>query len=343
MVKYKAKSTHTRHHAAIIGYDEPFAPPVWVEEEFAKAGIELSTNNCFTEEEVVELARGKDVLLTSSARNLLTARVIKGLEVCRALIRVGSGIDCIDIDAATDHGIIVINTPDPLAEEVSDHVAALLLDCARHVARLDRAVRQGRWRSETLLSMQRVRGRTLGFIGFGRIARVLAQKLIGFELKYLAYDPYLDPNVAEEWNVRLVSLKEVLVQSDFVSLHAQLTNETYHLLGEHELRLMQPHAILINTARGGIVDQAALYKALTQRWIAGAGLDVLEQEPPLTDNPLLQLENVVVTPHMAACSDDLMGALYKAGCRVAVELLEGRRPASVVNPLVQPWWTAGGK
>ena len=338
MVEHEAGSARMRYRAAVIGYDEPFNPPMGVEEEFDKAGIELSVTNCVTEEEVADLACGKDVLLTSSARRLLTACVIEGLQACRALIRVGSGTDCIDIAAATARGIVVINTPDPLAEEVSDHTAALLLDCARRVARHDRVVRQGGWRSGTLPSMQRVRGKTLGFVGFGRIARALAHKLSGFDLRYLACDPYLDPDVAKEWNVTLVGLDGLLAEADFVSLHAQLTDETYHLLGERELRLMQPHAILINTARGGVVDQVALYKALTQGWIAGAGLDVLEQEPPSADDPLLQLENVVVTPHMAACSDDLMGALYEAGCQVALELLQGGWPASVVNSQVQPWW-----
>jgi phosphoglycerate dehydrogenase-like enzyme len=163
--------------------------------------------------------------------------------------------------------------------------------------------------------------------------------LSGFELRYLAYDPYLDPKVAKAWDVELAELDDVLASADFISLHAQLTDETYHLIGERELRLMQPHAILINTARGSIVDQATLHRALVEGWIAGAALDVLEQEPPPIDDHLLQLENVVITPHMAAWSDELMGALYKAGCQVVVEFLEGKWPTSVVNPQVQPWWT----
>jgi D-3-phosphoglycerate dehydrogenase len=186
--------------------------------------------------------------------------------------------------------------------------------------------------------MRRLQGKILGFIGFGRIARAVAEKLSGFKLTYLAYDPYLDPGLAEEWGVEPVGLDEVLARADFVSLHTQLTDETYHLVGERELKLMQPHAILVNTARGGIVDQTALYTALAEGWIAGAGLDVLEHEPPAAGDPLLRQENVILTPHMAAWSDELMGALYQAACQVTTSLLKGEWPADPVNPEVQPWW-----
>jgi D-3-phosphoglycerate dehydrogenase len=341
VTRQAAGSIEGRYHAAVIAYDEPFDPPVWIEQEFNKAGVDFSMANCLTEGEVIDFACGKDVLLTSSARKLLTRQVIERLDVCRALVRVGSGIDCIDVAAATDRGIVVINTPDPLAEEVSDHTAALLLDCVRSITHHDSLVKHGAWRPDALPLTRRMRGKTLGFVGFGRIARVLAEKLSGFRLHYLAYDPYLTLTVAREWDVGLVSLDELLSRADFVSLHAQLTDETYHLIGERELKLMQPHAILINTARGDIVDQMALHKALEEGWIAGAGLDVLEWEPPSADEPLLRLPNVVVTPHVAAWSDELMGALYTAGCRVAVDLLEGRWPPTVVNPQVQPWWTKG--
>lgn len=339
MIRQRSDKEQQRGSVVIIAYDEPFNPPAGIEKEFERVGIACSLSNCLTEQAVVDFATNKDVILTSSARKLLTRQVLEQLHTCRALVRVGSGIDCIDVAAATDHGIVVVNTPDPLAEEVSDHAAALLLDCARHIATQNSKVKQGFWRTETLLpSMWRMRGKTLGLVGLGRIARLLVEKLGGFKLKYLAYDPYVDPEIAEELDVELVSLEELLTESDFVSIHTQLTAETRHLLGERELRMMKSHAILINTARGGIVDQEALYKALTQGWMARAGLDVLEQEPPSAGDPLLQLENVVLTPHTAAASSELMGALYEAGLQVTIELLNGKRPASVVNPEVQPWW-----
>jgi D-3-phosphoglycerate dehydrogenase len=243
------------------------------------------------------------------------------------------------VGAATDLGIVVANTPEPLAEEVSDHSAALLLDCARGVAIEHSNVRRGKWRTDTSLSSSmRMRGKTLGLIGFGRVARRLVEKLAGFKLKYLACDPYVDSAIVQKLGVELVSMEELLTRSDFVSIHTQLTAETHQLLGEKELRMMKSHAILINTARGAIVDQKALHEALSLGWIARAGLDVLEQEPPAADDPLLQLDNVVLTPHIAAASGELMDALYTAGLQVTIELLNGGLPASVVNPEVDPWW-----
>jgi D-3-phosphoglycerate dehydrogenase / 2-oxoglutarate reductase len=332
------KPTHQRFHAALIAFDEPFNPPEGLKEEFHRGGLDFTTTNCHTEDEVIDLARGKDLLLTSSARKLLTRRVIDQLTTCRAVIRVGSGTDCIDIVAATEHGIMVVNTPNPLAEEVSEHTAALLLDCIRRITFYNSLVKQGGWRPDVLPPMRRIRGKTLGFIGFGRIARSLAAKLSGFKLRYLAYDPYLDPNTAREASAELVDLDELLARADFVSMHAQLTPETQQMIGERELRLMQQHSIFVNTARGGLVDQKALYRALTEGWIAGAGLDVLVLEPPGANESLLQLENVVLTPHVASWSDELMGALFSAGCQVAIELSSGQWPATVVNPQVKPWW-----
>ncbi len=339
----KPGSTAPRFHVAIIAYDEPFSPPEWISEEFNRAGIELSLTNCYTEAEVITLARDKDVLLTSSARKLLTREVIQQLSGCRALVRVGSGVDCIDIPTATAYGIVVVNTPEALVEEVSDHAAALLLDCIRRISYQDRLVRQGQWRSPTMPSVPRIRGKTLGLIGLGRIARALMEKLSGFKLTFLAYDPYIDPAMANSRGARSVTLDELLREADFVSLHLPLTEETRHLLGERELHLMKHQAILINTARGAIVDELALYRALTQGWIAGAGLDVLEQEPPAPDNPFLQLQNVVLTPHTAASSDELMEAMYRAGCQVTKDLLDGRRPSAIINPEVRPWWATEEK
>jgi D-3-phosphoglycerate dehydrogenase / 2-oxoglutarate reductase len=332
------KPTHRRFHAALIAFDEPFNPPAELGEEFYRAGLDFTTANCNTEDEVIDFANGKDILLTSSARKLLTRRVINQLTTCRAAIRVGSGTDCIDIVAATERGMMVVNTPDPLAEEVSEHTAALLLDCIRRITYYNSLVKQRGWRPDILPPMRRIQGKTLGFIGFGRIARSLAAKLSGFGLHYLAYDPYLDPQKAREASTELVNLDELLARADFVSLHAQLTPETHHMIGEREFRLMQRHTTFVNTARGGLVDQKALYRALTEGWIAGAGLDVLELEPPDANEPLLQLENVVFTPHVASWSDELMGALFSAGCQVAAELSHGQWPATVVNPKVEPWW-----
>jgi D-3-phosphoglycerate dehydrogenase len=325
---------------AVVAYDEPFVMPDWVGAEFSQAGIGFAAANCHSETEVIALGRDKDVLLTSSARRLLTATVIQQLPMCRALVRVGSGVDCIDVDAATARGIIVANTPDALAGEVAEHAAALMLACVRRVPAQDRLVKRAGWNLRTVATQQRVRGKTLGLVGCGRIARELVKLLAGFRLTCLAYDPFVDSEVASQLGIRLVGLDELLKQADIVSLHVPLTEATRHLLGERELQLMKPQAVVINTARGAVVDQIALHKALSEGWIAGAGLDVMDPEPPSPDEPLLQLENVVLTPHSSAFSYEVRDAMYRAGCRAAIDVLEGRWPPSVVNPDVQPRWEA---
>jgi D-3-phosphoglycerate dehydrogenase / 2-oxoglutarate reductase len=335
----KLKSKQEQNCVAYIAYDEPFSPSSWMGERFEKENIEFSIKNCSTEEEVIELGRNKDLLMTSSVRKLLNGRVFDQLDACRAIIRVGSGTDCIEVSEATKRGIMVVNTPDVIAEEVSDHAAALLLGCVRRISFFEQGVRNGHWRPDRMPSVQRMRGMTLGFVGFGRIAQALARKLAGFQLNYLAYDPYLNVEVAKQLGVKVVSLDELFKESDFISLHAQLTDETYHMLGAREFNLMKHHAILVNTARGGIVDQTALYQALIEGRIGGAGLDVLEQEPPTLGLPLLELDNVVITPHSAAHSDTLMDELCKAGFQTAVDLLAGKGASSVVNPEVHPWWS----
>ncbi len=331
------------YRVAVIGYDEPFIVPDWLEGEFSTAGIECVASNCHTPEEVIAIGHDKDVLLTSSSRKLLTRHVIEQLSACRALVRVGSGVDCIDIAAATDHGILVVNTPGALAEEVAEHALALLLACVRRLTLQDRLVRKGRWDSRAMATEQRVRRKILGLVGLGRIARALLEQTSGLNLTYLAHDPYIDPSLADQWRVKLVSLDELLAQADIVSLHVPLTETTHHLIGERELRSMKRHAILINTARGAILDQKALHLALSEGWIAGAGLDVLDPEPPSPDEPLLQLENVILSPHSAAFSYEIRDAMYKAGYKAALDILDKNWPTSVVNPGVQTWWTPGEK
>lgn len=319
--------------AALIGYDEPFNPPEWIDDKFREANVEFDVRNCRTDQEVLEFARDRQVLITSSARKLVTAQILDSL-ACDAIVRIGSGVDCIDIPAATAHGVLVVNTPDALAEEVSDHAAALLLSCIRRVTDQDRQVRQGHWRSISPTSVPRLKDKTLGFIGFGRIARMLATKLKGFNLHYLVYDPYIDNSLVEQLGARLVSLDDLLRGSDFVSLHLPLSKETFHLIAERELALLKPRAVLVNTARGGVIDQAALARALQEGRFAAAGLDVFEQEPISPDDPLLGLGNVTITPHTASSSDQVMDSLFRAGAEVTIGLLRGKLPGSVVNPEV---------
>lgn len=334
--------TERRHRVAVIAYDEPFVMPTWVAKLFERARVEFTARNCQNEQETVTIGKDKDILLTSSARRLLTAQAIEQLEACRGLVRIGSGVDCIDVGAATARGIVVVNTPEALASEVAEHALALMLCCRHRLAEQDVLVKKGLWEQRTVTDTQRVRGKTLGLIGFGRIAQALVKLSSGLSLSYLAVDPGVDQRRFDDLGVARVNLEQLLEESSIVSIHVPLTDATYHLIGEEELRLMKPSALLINTARGAVVDQAALCRALSESWIAGAGLDVTDPEPPSADDPLLQFRNVIFTPHSAAFSYETRDAMYRAGCKKAIDLLAGRLPLPLVNPDVNPWWLSPG-
>ena len=326
---------------AVVGYDAPATLPGWVKGVFEERRIEFAASNCTTEQEVVDLAQNADVILTSSARSLLTARVMDCLTDCRGLVRVGSGVDCIDITAATSRRIIVANTPGALAGDVAERAVALMLAVLHRTPSQDQLVKSGRWTSRTIAINQRIRRKTLGLVGFGRIALALAEQVSGFEMTCIACDPYVSPAAASALGVRLLDLDELLCEADIVSLHIPLSEATRHLIGARELRLMKREAVLINTARGAIIDPRALYQALSEGWIAGASLDVMDPEPPAGDDPLLCLPNVVLTPHSAAFSYETLDAMYRAGCDAALAILDGALPESVVNAGCRPWWLPG--
>ncbi len=235
-------------------------------------------------------------------------------------------------------GIIVANTPEAVTEPVSDHAISLLFSVMRQIPPQDRLVKKGQWSAKIAFPGRLYRSATLGLVGFGHIAQRVARKLMGFEMRILVYDPYVSPKVIEELGVQSVELEELLKQSDFISLHCPITKETHHLIGEEELRMMRPEAILINTSRGSVVDERALYHALREGWIAGAGLDVLEKEPPDPKNPILKLDNVVITPHMASYSSLTPLAELEATFETIVDFTRGRWPRSVVNRELKPRW-----
>src|SRR5262249_35470421 len=210
----------------------------------------------------------------------------------RAILRTGSGTDNVPVEEATRRQILVANTPAAMSDGVSDHLIALLFTVIRRIAELDRAVRQGRWVQGLVQPLNSVQGLTLGLVGFGHTAREVVRKLSGFEMRVLAHDPYVAAKTIAALGVTSADLHDLLIESDYVSLHCPLTADTRHLIGERELRLMKPSAVLLNTSRGPVIDEAALVRALREGWIAAAGLDVLEYEPPAPDNPLLGLDNV---------------------------------------------------
>ncbi|HJX70126.1 MAG TPA: C-terminal binding protein, partial [Dehalococcoidia bacterium] len=287
----------------------PGIPPD--EKVLTDIGAQFAKIPCHSEEELIATAQDADAIITIPMNQLFPRRVIERLNKCRIISSPGIGYEGIDLAAATERGICVTNVPDYCLEEVSDHAMALLLACARKLFRLDKAVKEGKWdslekpqiRNKIWPPMFRIRGQTVGLIGFGRIPRALVPKAKGFGLRVIAHDPYAPPGIAEELGVELVDLDRLLRESDYVSVHAALTAETKHMLGLEQFKKMKPTAYLINAARGPLIDETALYTALSEGYIAGAGLDVMDPEPPSLDNPLFKLDNVIFTAHSAHYSE----------------------------------------
>jgi D-3-phosphoglycerate dehydrogenase len=255
---------------------------------------------------------------------------------CRGIILGTVGVDYVDVAAATARGIPVTNCPDTFIEEVADHAMALLLGGQRRIIEQDRMVREGRWRDgrPQLLQIPRLMGSVLGFIAFGRVARLTALRAKAFGLRLLAYDPFIDETLIRQFGAEPATLEEVLRLSDFVSMHAPATPEAKGLLTEKHFRLMKPTAWFINTGRGHTVDEPALITALQQGWIAGASLDVFEVEPPRQDNPLLQMSNVILSPHNASASSRFDPARKRRVGQELALVLSGKWPMSCVNPTV---------
>lgn len=301
-------------------------------EVLAEIGAELIAAETGEEAELLTLAPTVDGILT--CWNPVREPVITVAKKCQIIARYGIGIDNIDVEAATERGIVVTNVPAYCMDEVSDHAMGLLLACARKIPRLDRAVRNGVWDQNIGPEMRRIRGKTLGIIGFGRIARSIVPKAKAFGLAINVCSPRTAPELIQQHGAQKVSFPELLATSDFITIHAPLTSETQHLFSGAEFRAMKPTAFLINTSRGSIVDTTALTIALRNGDIAGAGLDVLETEPPNQNEELLTFENVVVTPHAAFISTESILDLEVTAAKCVAQILTGQLPESVVNPSV---------
>jgi D-3-phosphoglycerate dehydrogenase / 2-oxoglutarate reductase len=287
-----------------------------------------------TEEGFISGAGDADAIYAKGLR--FTAKMIAAAPKCRGIVLGSVGVDNVDVAAATTHGIPVTNCPDTFIEEVADHAMTLLLGGFRRLVEQDRMVREGRWREgrPQLYNFPRLMGSTLGFIAFGHVARAMALRARPFGLRMLGYDPFIEELVMPPYGVEPATLEEVLRNSDFVSMHAPATPEARGMLTEKHFRMMKPSAIFINTGRGATVDESALITALQQGWIAGAALDVLEQEPPRQDNPLLQMNNVILTAHVASASARFDPARRRRVGQELALLLGGRWPMSCVNPTV---------
>ena len=308
--------------------------PEQIRRELARADAELVTTLVQSEDELIEATRQADGVIVGGYR--ITRRAIEQMERCRIIIRTGVGFEVIDLDAATERGIVVANVTDYCSEEVANHALALLLACSRKILRFDRAVRAGDRASVPLAPMGTLYGETLGLLALGNIGRAMARRGQALGMNVIAYDPYLDPNIAADMGVDLVPMDDLLRRSDYVSVHVPLSEKTYHMISHEQLRLMKPTAYIINTSRGGVIDEAALIEALNKGVIAGAGLDVVEKEPISPDNPLCALDNVVLTPHTAFYSDASLPRLLQMTGQAVADVLLGYWPRDVVNPEVKP-------
>jgi len=287
-----------------------------------------------TDDEFVSAARDADALYAKG--RLITKRIIDGLERCKVIALGSVGVDSVDVAAATARGIPVTNVPDTFIEEVADHTMMLILATYRRVIIMDKFVREGRWTEGRPLLSQfpRLMGQTLGFIAFGHVARAVAVRARAFGVYLLAYDPYVEELVVSQYGVEPVGLSELLRRSDIVSMHAPATPDAHHLLTEHHFRQMKPQALFISTGRGPTVDEQALIKALQEGWIAAAGLDVFEEEPPALTNSLLKMDNVILTPHVASASARFDPVRKRRVGQEIALVLSGRWPRSCVNPSV---------
>ena len=287
-----------------------------------KHGLDVEVVGSLGERELVERIGEYEGLIVRSATKV-TRPVIEAGQHLEVIGRAGAGVDSIDVDAATKRGVIVMNTPGGNTTAVAEHTLGLLLALARRLPAADVALKAGRWEKTRLQGVELL-GKVLGIVGLGRIGSEVARRALGFRMQVIAFDPYLTREAAERLSVESVELEELLARADFVTIHTPLTGDTRHLLGEAELERLKPGARIINCARGGLIDELALARAIQAGKVAGAALDVFEQEPPPPDHPLLKLEQVIVTPHLGAATDEAQAAVALAiADQVADALLRG--------------------
>ena len=313
-------------------YGAPGANYDYEMEALTPLGAEMVELDTKDEGEFAKAARDCDALYAKGRS--ITKRMIDGLERCKIIALGSVGVDSVDIAAATAKGIPVTNVPDTFIEEVADHAMTLILATFRRLVAQDKLVRDGRWKEgrPMLYKFPRLMGQTLGFVAFGHVARAVAVRARPFGVRMLAYDPYVEELVMSQYGVEPASLGEMLSQSDIVSMHAPSTPDAHHMLREEHFRQMKKTAIFINTGRGPTVHEPSLIKALEEGWIAAAGLDVVEQEPIDMTSPLLKMDNVILTAHVASASARFDPVRRRrVGAEIALALT-GRWPRSCVNP-----------
>ncbi|NJE43265.1 hydroxyacid dehydrogenase [Thermococcus sp. GR6] len=286
-------------------------------EVLKNAGFEVVCEEYPDEDKLIELAKDVEAIIVRS-KPKVTRKVIEAAPKLKVIGRAGVGLDNIDLEAAKERGIKVVNSPAASSRSVAELVVALMFAVARKIAFADRKMREGVWAKKQCMGIE-LEGKTIGIVGFGRIGYNVAKLAKALGMNVLLYDPYPDEERAKEVGGKFVSLEELLKESDVVTLHVPLIDATYHMINEERLKLMKPTAILINAARGAVIDTEALVKALEEGWIAGAGLDVFEEEPLPEGHPLTKFDNVVLTPHIGASTVE---AQMRAGVQVAEQIVE---------------------
>jgi lactate dehydrogenase-like 2-hydroxyacid dehydrogenase len=297
-----------------------------------------ATDDILSPAALIERARGKHAIVSQLVDKFTRDAIAQLDSSVRVISNVAVGYDNIDVPAATARGILATNTPGVLTDTTADFAFALMMAAARRMMEADRFIRSGQWTrwSIDMLAGHDVHHRTLGILGMGRIGQAVARRGIGFSMRVLYHDPYqsaalLPPQEELELNAEFATQERVLRESDFISLHVPLSDATRHLIGEPELRMMKPTAILVNTSRGPVVDEAALARALRENWIAAAGIDVFEREPEVLP-VLFELQNAVLAPHIASASVETRKNMSMLAAQNAVAAMEGRRPPELLNP-----------
>ena len=297
----------------------------------AKQGLEVDVVETLPEPALVARIGEYEGLIVRSATKVTRVVLVAGAKL-EVVGRAGAGVDTIDVDAATERGVVVMNTPGGNTTAVAEHTLALLLALARRVPAADAALKAGRWEKSRLQGIE-LFGKVLGVLGLGRIGSEVARRALGFRMHVIAYDPYLTREAAERQGVEAVELDDLLARADLITIHVPLTGDTRHLLGEDAFARVKPGVRIINCARGGIVDERALADAIRSGRVAGAALDVFEQEPPPPDHPLLGLEQVIVTPHLGAATDEAQTAVALA---IAEQVADALLHGVVVNAVNLP-------
>jgi D-3-phosphoglycerate dehydrogenase len=321
-------------HVFLIDRLAVFEPYDLEHERLSQAGFSLTVDDCQTSADVVERAGDAEVIWISW-RGLVTPEAMDALPAVRLLIREGVGYDQIDVAAASERGIAVANAPTYGTDDVAEHALSLLVSWARRVPQLNQILHSGDWRSASTYPIHRLRGQTLGIVGVGRIGSGLARRAKGIGLRVLGCDPMLSDEELRAREVEPTAFEDLLAQSDFVSVHVPLSAATRHLMNAAALARMKPSALLVNTSRGPVVDEAALLDALKAGRLAGAALDVFEEEPLAASSGLRELEQVLLTPHAAGFSQEAFRDLRHEMCDTSIEFLTTGWAKPIVNPEVR--------